>query len=288
MPDKPKKADGYTSEQVQIVKSTCLYVATILGDLMNELVIVGGLVPSLLINQEELTDGIEAHIGTMDLDLGVALAILDGKRYQTLAERLRGAGFKPAVNKKGNPTRQRWIIDDNEHAAVDFLIQPTLTDDKGGKLRDLEPDFAAIIAPGLHLAFENREQILISGKTIKGETAERRVWVCGPGAYIILKSIAFRLRGENKDAYDLYYLIRNYSGGIDELVSQIIPLMGDNSAKEAIQYLKEDFREHESVGPRRVAEFTRGGPDDEVQADVVSYLSSLLARCSIDSGLDIG
>lgn len=35
-----------------------------------------------------------------------------------------------------------------------------------------------------------------------------------------------RHNGENKDAYDLFYLIRNYSGGIDRLVSQIIPLMG--------------------------------------------------------------
>jgi hypothetical protein len=26
--------------------------------------------------------------------------------------------------------------------------------------------------------------------------------VPGPGAYVVLKSIAFRLRGENNDAYD--------------------------------------------------------------------------------------
>jgi hypothetical protein len=48
MPDKPTTANGYRSEQVALVKPTCLYIATKLGDIMDELVVVGGLVPSLL------------------------------------------------------------------------------------------------------------------------------------------------------------------------------------------------------------------------------------------------
>jgi hypothetical protein len=39
---------------------------------------------------------------------------------------------------------------------VDFLISPPLATDQGGKLRDTEKDFAAIIAPGLKLAFLGR------------------------------------------------------------------------------------------------------------------------------------
>jgi hypothetical protein len=33
------------------------------------------------------------------------------------------------------------------------------------------------------------------------------------------------------------------------------------------------------VGPRRVAEFLQGGPDDEIQADVVGFVKALLDRC---------
>ena len=76
-------------------------------------------------------------------------------------------------------------------------------------MRNIEPDFAAIIAPGLYLAFQDRKRIAISGRTIIGEWATRTIWVCGAAAYVVLKSLAFRLRGENKDAYDLYYLVRN-------------------------------------------------------------------------------
>jgi hypothetical protein len=49
MPEKPSFASEYLREQVELVRQTCLYVATKLGDLLDELVVVGGLVPSLLI-----------------------------------------------------------------------------------------------------------------------------------------------------------------------------------------------------------------------------------------------
>jgi hypothetical protein len=49
MPDKPSFASQYSREQAELVRQTCLYVATKLGDLLDELVVVGGLVPSLLI-----------------------------------------------------------------------------------------------------------------------------------------------------------------------------------------------------------------------------------------------
>ena len=54
MPEKPTTAAGDTPDQVARVKSTCWYLATKLRDLMDELVVVGGLVPSLLIDEEHL------------------------------------------------------------------------------------------------------------------------------------------------------------------------------------------------------------------------------------------
>jgi len=207
MPDKPTTAGGYRSEQVALVKPTCLYIATKLGDIMDELVVVGGLVPSLLINQDSLPEGADAHVGTMDLDIGLTLVLLDTKRYKTLTERLRASGFSQDINEEGHPTRQRWKIEREEKVTVDFLIQPSLPGDRGGKLRNIEADFAAVIAPGLHLAFQDRERISLSGQTIMGEQAAREVWICGPGAYVVLKALAFNLRGENKDAYDLFYVV---------------------------------------------------------------------------------
>jgi hypothetical protein len=280
MPEKPTTAGGYRSEQVALVRSTCLYVATKLGDLMDDLVVVGGLVPSLLIHQDGLAAGTDPHVGTLDLDVGLAVALLDQGRYRTITERLRRAGFSQDVNAAGNPTRQRWKIEGVGRVTVDFLIPPTQAGDIGGMLRNIEDDFAAVIAPGLHLAFRDRRLVPLSGPTIMGEDAARDVWVCGPGAYVVLKALAFDSRGENKDAYDLFYVVRNFGAGVEDVAECLRPLVADPAASQALALLRRDFQEHNGVGPRRVAEFLSGGRDDTIQADVVGFIRQLLERCS--------
>jgi hypothetical protein len=171
MADKPKPASEYKGEQLRLVRETCLYVATKLGDLMDEVVVVGGHAPSLLIDQSNLPEGTSAHVGRMDLDVGLKLALLDERRYRTLAERLRGANFMPDLTDDGRPTRQRWKMSGTAGVTVDFLIPPSGPEDQGGKLRDIESDFAAVIAPGLMCAFQDRRRVRIDGRTILGEKA---------------------------------------------------------------------------------------------------------------------
>jgi len=199
--------------------------------------------------------------------------------YFPLTERLRDAGFAQDQTEEGRPTRQRWRVTGLGSATVDFLISPSLATDQGGQLRDIEKDFAAIIAPGLTLAFQDRRRVRIDGKTIFGETATREVWVCGPGAFVVLKALAFLGRGENKDAYDLYYVVRNFGAGVEDVAACLRPLLGDGEAQRALQVLRDDFLDHDGIGPRRVAEFLQGGPDEEIQADAVGFVRALLERC---------
>jgi hypothetical protein len=280
MPEKATTAKEYSIEQAELVRATCLYLATKLGDLMGEIVIVGGLVPSLLIDQDSMPEGDDKHVGTMDLDIGLALAIFDGSRYRAITDRLRSAGFTHDVNEMGNPTRQRWKVEEPRKVTVDFLIPPSNDDDEGGKIRDIEPDFAAIITPGLRLAFIDQQKITLSGKTIFGEKAVRDIWVCGPGAFVVLKALAFRKRGENKDAYDLYYHIRNFGNGVHEVADALKSLLSEFEAKEALEILRQDFIDFDGLGPSRVAKFLTDGKDDEIQADVVGFVRQLLDFCS--------
>ena len=279
MPEKPTTADQYNREQVDLVRKTCLYMATKLGDYIDEVVIVGGLVPCLLIDQHAIPEGIDGHVGTMDLDIGLTLAILDDKRYQGITERLRGAGFTQDQNEQGNPTRQRWKLEGPGTVTIDFLIPPSSEADEGGRIRDIEPDFAAVITPGLRLAFEDRKKIELEGATIFLEKARRDVWVCGPGAFVILKALAFRKRGENKDAYDLFYLVRNYENGVEKVAEALKPFLQEKEGKDCLQILREDFMDHEGPGPLRVAHFLTNGSDDNIQADVVGFIGRLVDLC---------
>ena len=280
MPRKPQHASEYSPDHIALVRATCLYVATKLGDLMDEIVVVGGLVPSLLIHPEELPAGTPEHVGTMDLDVGLTLALLDQGRYRSLTARLRDAEFTQDENEEGRPTRQRWRVVGTEKVTVDFLIPPSSDADEGGTLRNIEPDFAAIIAPGLALAFRDRDRVRLEGRTIFEERAVREIWVCGPGAFVVLKAVAFASRGANKDAYDLYYMIRNYGKSLEDVAARLRPLLADGQAQVALGILRRDFLDLDGVGPRRVADFLAGGPDDAIQADVVGFVARLLDACA--------
>ncbi len=114
---KPQTAAGYSPEQLRLAKSACLSLATVLGDLMSDLVIVGGLVPSLLIDSPSARR--EPHVGSLDVDLGLQLAILDEGRYHAVVDRLRGRGFGPDATPDGKTVRQRWKH--SKTGATEFL-----------------------------------------------------------------------------------------------------------------------------------------------------------------------
>jgi len=51
VPDRPRTATDYTPELTISARETLLYIATTLGDLLDQIVLVGGLVPSLIVNE---------------------------------------------------------------------------------------------------------------------------------------------------------------------------------------------------------------------------------------------
>jgi hypothetical protein len=280
MERKPTVAAGYSPAAVRLAHAASLYIATKLGDLRDDVVIVGGLVPGLLVPQSQLPPGSLPHIGTMDVDLGLAVAILDQQRYHELCVRLSSAGFAPDVNEAGKPTNQRWHIrSEGREVTVDFLIPPTLDNDQGGKLRNLEEGFAAIITPGLELAFLDRRLVTLDGETLHRERATRDVWVCEAGAFTVLKALAFESRGENKDAYDLVYVLLNYGSGVEDLFHRLQPLASKPSAQKALTVLERDFSEIDHVGTMRVAEFLADPEDEAIRADAAGAVRSLLRLC---------
>jgi hypothetical protein len=279
MTTKPSHASAYPPDFVGSVRATCLYIATRLGDLSDETVVVGGLVPSLLIEQERMVTTEDRHVGTLDLDLGLALAILDDRRYTSLTERLRAADFTPDTNERGNRTRQRWAVNGPPRVTVDFLIQPSLPADQGGTIRNIEPDFAALIAPGLRFAFVDRVKKTLQGQTIRGERATRDVWVAGPAAFVVLKALALSSRGEPKDAYDLFYVLRHFEEGLGDIAGRFGTFGNEPEAEQALRILETDYATVDSLGPRRTAEFILGAPDDDAQADIRSLVLDFVAAC---------
>ena len=171
----PKYATDYTPEQVQRARRTLLHVADTLGDFLDEIVLVGGLAPMFLVNHDALPEGLEPHIGSIDVDLGLSFAVVDQQRYEDLAERLRSAGFEPDTNDKGNLTRQRWHYKNSQDTVkIDFLIGDSeVVDKQAGQMFDLTHDLGAIVIPGLDLALEDFVEIGLRGENLLGDHVAR-------------------------------------------------------------------------------------------------------------------
>ena len=273
MANKPTTAAGYPPEMAIAARQMCLYVATILGDLLDDIVVVGGLVPYLIVDQMH---GVEGHVGTRDLDLGLALAVLDEERYKQIADRLRARGFTQAMNEDGTPTRQTWKLRE-EAITIDFLIPPAGASQKPGKLQNLQADFAAIITPALPLAFQDVVRVVIDDTTPNRERAKRQVNVAGPAAFVVLKAHALKQRGENKDAYDLVYVLRSFGDEpITEVVRRFATIASATEAVEALTILDAEFASVEHVGPRRYAEFLGDANDAERRAEAFAAVREFL------------
>lgn len=274
MVDKPSFWDGYSYDDLDLAVKTCLSVFSYLWEYRERVVVVGGLSPYLLVKQDELPMGMAPHVGTMDLDLGLSLAVFDQASYQGLTERLRDAGFRPELNDKGNPRLQTWVLNDGSSVKVDFLIPLNSEGGNSGEICHIEGDFGAIITEGLGLAFRDRRWVTLEGFTLRQESLTRDVPVCGPGAFTVLKALAFKGRGARKDAYDLNYV---WSGlGVGEVSECLSLLSPDPIVDKALDIIQADFTRHDSLGPVRAAEFLYRTRDDAVQADVVGNAIEIL------------
>ncbi len=223
-----------------------------------------------------------ASPGDHDLDIGLALALLDDERYTEISARLRAEGFAPDTNDAGNPTVQRWRLGELK-VTVDFLMPPASEQAPTLRVQNLQPDFGALVTPGLELAFDERVEVELDGHTLKDERARRTIPVCGPAAFVVLKALAFGDRGEPKDAYDLVYVIR-HTPGRGRAIAERLATHAEHHAsivQRALRLLARDFDGPDGLGPTRAAGFVIAEPAapgelDDAAADAQGYVDDVL------------
>jgi hypothetical protein len=93
-----------------------------------------------------------------------------------------------------------------------------------------------------------------------------------------MKALAFHSRGENKDAYDLVYVLQNYDGRAEAVAKRLGPLRAAEEASQAIEHVDKDFASIDSLGPIRVSEFLHGARNDVTEADAWGAVRDLIDR----------
>ncbi len=276
-------AADFDVADAQQVEAACLTLAAALGDLKDELCIVGGLVPSVICNApvdpSALAGG--AHVGTKDLDVAFEVTVLDDGHYKEIAARLRAKGFEADRKPSGARVRQRWRWQ-QQNVTVDFLIPPADgVDPDRVRVQDLEQDFAALVVKPLPLAFHEQIERRLRGRTLQGDEVVRTVRFCGPAAFVLLKAYAFAMRSKEKDAYDLVYVLQRWPDGIADVAERMAQHARRDAdlVAEMLTLLEQEFASERSAGPRAASRFHDGTIDDDRVADAFGAVRELLDVC---------
>ena len=247
----PQSAADYEERTVRAVRGVLIEITQILGSFRDKFVIVGGAVPWLLLDNAAMR-----HVGTVDIDLGLDAEALGDGEYARLVELLKAHGYAQDERRREFQLVRRAPAPDGGppiDVVVDFLMP------KGVAIARNRPPlidgFRVIRASGVELALRFCETAPVEGEMPGGATNRVRVAVASIPALLAMKGFALDGRYKQKDAYDVYYCIRNFPGGPDVLAAACRPLLAHEDAVAGYGHINSKFESLESLGPISVKKF---------------------------------
>ena len=251
-PGEPQYASDYDDRTTAAVKAVLVEIGQILGSFKGKFAVVGGAVPWLLLGDNEDMP----HVGTLDLDLGLDAAALGDGEYANLVEALLGHGYAQRKElRRFQLVRQIATADGGTpiDVIIDFLMPKDAEIVKN--VPPLISEFAVQRADGADLAVRFYQMVAIAGAMPNGGTNRVEVAVCSIPALLAMKGHAIAGRYKQKDAYDIYYCIRNYPGGPQALAEACRPLLEIASGAAGYEYIADKFDTPEGFGPTCVRHF---------------------------------
>jgi hypothetical protein len=275
----PQSAADYDDRTTKAVKSVLIEMGQILGSFEGKFAVVGGAVPWLLLESEDM-----AHVGTLDIDIALhAAALKDNDEYKTLIESLMANGYARSTDlKKFQLVRQ---VDPEDGGApidviVDFLMPRDVKLEKNKPV--LIENFAVQRADGADLALRFYEMVALDGQMPAGGRNRVEVAIASIPALLAMKGYAIQKRHKQKDAYDIYYCVRNYLGGPEALAKDCKPLLDLPEGKQGYQHIAGKFDREDAYGPTSVRNFVdkterlEGRTADQWQTDAFGQVQAWL------------
>ncbi|MBI4533250.1 MAG: hypothetical protein HY711_04815, partial [Candidatus Melainabacteria bacterium] len=254
-------ASQYEPGQVAACHAVLIELVHILGDFIDDMAIVGGWVPLLLIQ-----NAAEEHVGSMDVDLALDIEHVSEDAYATINKILTRHGYRQneASNAQFKYFKNVVVSGQTYEVEVDLLTGEYGGDT--GKNRRHQPiqDVKALKARGADMVFARTETITVSGD-LPGDAGKDTVKckIAGVVPFIVMKGIVIVRRKKEKDAYDLDFVLRNYPGSIEAIAQLMAPDINHGVVREALSNIDMKFQSVEHWGPLAVANFREIADIDE-------------------------
>lgn len=267
----------YSAEAVEAARSVMIELTHLLGEYREDIVVVGGWVPELLPGMK-----IMPHIGSTDVDLALDHRNLREEGYQTIRKLLLSRGYT-----EGTQPFIFWrtvvIHKQPYEVEVDFLAGQYEGTGRKHRTQRIQDMFARK-ARGCDLAFIAPVSVKVAGTLPDGTRDSVEVRVASIVPFLVMKGMATADRIKEKDAWDIYFCIRNYPGAPDSIVDAFRPHLENALVREGLQKIAQHFASLEHMGPRHVVEFEEITDEEEkerVRRDAYERVNDLLERLGI-------
>lgn len=250
MLEEPRHADDYEPRQVKAAKRVIVDVMQVLASYRDCLVLVGGWVPELLIDDTE-----EPHVGSIDVDLALDAAKLGEGRYAEMLKLLMSTKRYRQGHKDFQFVADVNLGDGEAPVVVEVeFLAPKEVKTQKNKPKLLE-GFRVLKADGCAAAFCSPLAKEMKGEMVSGASNTVSLQVASVPDFLVMKAFALNGRDKPKDAYDICYCLDYYAGGISELAEVWRTRRDEPDVSQAIAYLTVKFESVDSYGPMQVVEF---------------------------------
>lgn len=257
MSEEPRFSEDYESRQVKAARRAIVDVMQVLASFEDCLVLVGGWVPDLLIQNAE-----EAHVGSIDVDLALDAEKLADGRYAEMLQLLLDTRRYGKGAKDFQLVTEVDLEDgkDPVRVAIEFLAPQDVKTQKNKP--KLLKGFRVLKADGCAAAFHSPLSQKLEGEMANGATNTVSLRIASLPDFLVMKAFALNGRDKPKDAYDICYCLDHYEGGISELAKSWSARREEKDVLRAMEILEEKFRSVDAFGPMQVVEFHHESDDE--------------------------
>ena len=239
----------YMDEAVVAAKSVMIELFHLLGEYRDQIVLIGGWVPSLLV-----PGGDDPHVGSLDVDIALDHLSLAEAGYQSIQKLLESHGY---VKDEDQPFKFWRSVDTGSRPVrieVDLLAGQYGGTGKGHRTQEVQ-GVRPRKARGCDLAFEAPVELNVEGELPGGGLDHASIRVAAIVPFLVMKAMALADRLKEKDAYDIYYCVRHYPGDVAALIEDFRPHVKHGLVQEALGNIRGKFATPAHIGPKHVADF---------------------------------
>ena len=266
----------YNEIMVKAAKSVLIELSHILGEYHDGIVLIGGWVPPLLF-------GPGTHVGSTDVDLALDHKSITNKAYAKIGKLLHARGYSPDEERPYVFKRSVNIEAQIFSIEVDFLSGEYGGAAKSRRHQNVQ-DIKARKARACDLAFTMFTEVKVEGELPDGGKDSVVVKVASIVPFLVMKGMALHTRIKEKDAWDIYYCLNNYPGGLDALAAEIKKHASNKLVQEGFIKISDKFASENHIGPKMAADFEElppGEQRDMLQRDVYEKVDYLLKAAGL-------